>query len=110
MDSCDVHIVVHSEVKLFTITEGVFLYVGDVLIEVLNGMELNDLLHCGTEGRYDTDWLDTGSLELDRNGQLERMKPWLVERILGWSIETLETCWTCLFSLLSPFAPHRGGV
>ena len=31
------------------ITKGVFLCVGDVLIEVLYGMELNDLLHCGTK-------------------------------------------------------------
>ena len=50
-----------SEVKLFVITEGVFLCVGDVHIEVLYGMEQNDLLHCGTEGRYVNDRMDTGA-------------------------------------------------
>ena len=40
----------HSEVKLLMITEGVFLCVGGVHIEVLSCIELNDLLHCGTEG------------------------------------------------------------
>ena len=174
------------------ITEGVFLCVGDVLIEVLYGIEMNDLLHCGTEGRYVNDRWDT-ELEIAGTGQRwldlkVRMKPWLVERLLetlvstcsvsntgvllqladgksevswlmdlrsmvkrprvlgprelmtttrlthvvkrsqmvfrcwrmrcalvrctdsmlhhvrashGWSLETLETCWTCLFSLLS---------
>ena len=62
MDSCDVYIVMDSEVKLSMITEGVFLCVG--------GMELNDLLHCGTEGRYVNGPMDRGwrSLELDRDG------------------------------------------
>ena len=75
----------HSEVKLFSIIEGVFLCVGDVLIKVLYGIELNDLWHCGTEGRYVNDRLDTG-LEIDRTGQgwLDvklRTTPWLVERL-----------------------------
>ena len=50
----------HSEVKLLMITEGVFLCVGGVHIEVLCGIELNDLLHCGTEGWYVNDRLDMG--------------------------------------------------
>ena len=115
------------------ITEGVFLCVGEVHIEVLFGIAMNDLLHCGTEGRYVNDRMDTG-LQIAGTGQrwLDlklRMKPWLVERLLealvstcsvsntgvllrvadgkseasqlGWSLETLGTCWTCLFSLLS---------
>ena len=76
----------HSEVKLFMITEGVFLCVGGVLIEVLYGMELNDLLHCGTEGGSVNGPMDTG-LEIAGAGQrwLDlklRMNPWLVERLL----------------------------
>ena len=35
----------HSEVKLFMINEGMFLCVGDIHIQVLHGIELNDLLH-----------------------------------------------------------------
>ena len=65
---CDVYIVMDSEVKLFMITEGVFLCVGDVHIAVLYGMELNDLLHCGTEGRYANGRMDTG-LEIAGTGQ-----------------------------------------
>ena len=57
---CDVYIVMNSEVKLFMITDGVFLCLGDVHIEVLYGMELNDLLHCGTEGGYVNGRMDTG--------------------------------------------------
>ena len=57
---CDVYIVMDSEVKLFMITEGVFLCVGNVHIEVLYGMELNDLLHCGTDGKYVNGRMDTG--------------------------------------------------
>ena len=40
---------------------------GDVHIEVLYGMQLNDLLHCGTEGRYVGVRMDTG-LEIARIG------------------------------------------
>ena len=69
-DLVNVHIVTHFKVKLFMITEGVFLCVGDVLIEVLCGMELNDLLHCGTEGSTSrTGWTRSWrSLEMDRDG------------------------------------------
>ena len=89
---CDVYIVMDSEVKLFMITEGVFLCVGDVHIAVLYGMELNDLLHCGTEGRYANGRMDTG-LEIAGTGQrwLDlklRMKPWLVERLLETLVST----------------------
>ena len=92
MGFCDVYRVIHSEVKLFMITEGVFLCVGDVHIEVLYGMELNDLLHCGTEGRYVNGGMDTG-LEIAGTGQrwLDlklRMKPWLVERLLETMVST----------------------
>ena len=53
---------------MFSIIEGVFLCVDDVLI-VLCGIELNDLLHCGTEGRYVIGWTQGwSSLELDRDG------------------------------------------
>ena len=65
---CDVYIVMDSEVKLFMITEGFFLCVGNVHIEVLHGMELNDLLHCGTEGKYVNGRMDTG-LEIAGTGQ-----------------------------------------
>ena len=73
------YIVMDCEVKLFIITEGVFLCVGDVHNEVLFGMDLNDLLHCGTEGRYVNDRMDTG-LEIAGTGQRWsdlklRMKP-----------------------------------
>ena len=55
-------------------------------------MELNDLLHCGTEGRYVNDRLDTG-LEIAGTGQRWsdlklRMKPWLVERVLETLVST----------------------
>ena len=92
MDSCDVYIVMYSEVKLFMITEGVFLCVGDVHIEVFYGMELNDLLHCGTEGRYVNGRMDTG-LDIAGTGQrwLDlklRMKPCLVGRLLETLVST----------------------
>ena len=38
-----------SIAKLFLIIERVFLCEGDVFSEALYDMELNDLLHCGTE-------------------------------------------------------------
>ena len=81
-----------SEVKLFMITEDVCLCVGDVHIEVLYGMELNDLLHCGTEGRYANGRMDTG-LEIGGSGQRWsdlklQMKPWLVVRLLETSVST----------------------
>ena len=62
------YIVMHSEVKLFMITEGVFLCVGNVHIQVPYGMELNDLSHCGTEVRYVNGRMDTG-LEIAGSGQ-----------------------------------------
>ena len=64
------YIVMDSEVKLFMITEGVSLCVGDVHIEVLYGMELNDLLQCDTEGSMSMAGWTRGwrSLELDRDG------------------------------------------
>ena len=86
------YIVMDSEVKLFMITEGVFLCVGGVHIEVPHGMELNDLLRCGTEGRYVNDRLDTG---LKIAGTVQRwldlklrMKPRLVERLLETLVST----------------------
>ena len=87
-----VYIVMYSEVKLFMITEGVFLCVGDVHIEVLYGMGLNDLLHCGTEGRCVNGGMDTG-LEIAGTGQrwLDlklRMRPRLVERLLETLVST----------------------
>ena len=89
---CDLYIVMDSELKLFMITEGVFLCVGDVHIEVLYGVELNDLLHCGAEGRYVNGGMDTG-LKIAATGQrwLDlklRMKPWLVERLPETSVST----------------------
>ena len=89
---CDVHIVMDSELKLFLITEGVCLCVGDVHIEVLYGTELNDLLHGGTEGGYVNGRVDTG-LEIAGTGQrwLDlklRKKPWLVERLLETLVST----------------------
>ena len=63
-----------------------------VHIEVLYGMGLNDLLHCGTEGRCVNGRMDTG-LEIAGTGQrwLDlklRMRPWLVERLLETSAST----------------------
>ena len=69
-----------------------FSALGDVHIEVLYGMELNDLFLCGTESRYVNDRMDTG-LEIAGTRQRWsdpklRMKPWLVERILETSVST----------------------
>ena len=41
---------------------------GNVHIEVLHGMELNDLLRCGTEGKCVNGRMDTG-LEIAGTGQ-----------------------------------------
>ena len=61
----------HSEVKLFMITEGVFLCVGNVPIQVPYGMELNDLSHCGAALKLGTSmagWTrGWRSLDLDRD-------------------------------------------
>ena len=54
------YIVMVSEVKLFMIIEDACLCVGDVHIAVLYGMELNDLLHCGIEGKCVNGRMDTG--------------------------------------------------
>ena len=95
------YIVMDSEVKLFVITEGVFLCVGDVQIEVLYGMELNDFLHCGNDGRYVNGPIDTG-LEIDGTGQrwLDvklRMKPRLVERLQETLVSTCSVSKTGVF-------------
>ena len=55
-------------------------------------MVLNDILHCGTEGRYVNGRMDT-ELEIVGTGQrwLDlkfRMKPWLVERLLETLVST----------------------
>ena len=68
------YIVMHSEVKMFLITERVFLCVGDVHIDVLYGVELNDLLH-GTlkVGTSMIGWTrGWRSLELDRDCWISR--------------------------------------
>ena len=95
------YIVMDSEVKVFMITEGVILCVRNVHIEVLHGMELNDLLHCGTEGRYVNGRMDMG-LEIAATGQrwLDlklRMKPWLVTQDTGNVMD--------LFVLVGSFRP-----
>ena len=92
MDACDMYIVLDLKLKLFMIIEGVFLCVGDVHMEVHHGTELNDLLHCGTEGSYVNGWMDTG-LGIAGTGKrwLDlklRMKPWLVERLLETLVST----------------------
>ena len=77
------YIVMDSEVKLFTITEGVCLCVGDVHIEVLCDMEPNDLLHCGTEGKYVNGRMDTG-LEIAGTGQRWSDLNLRMKHNLGW--------------------------
>ena len=94
-----------SEVKLFMISEGVFLCVGDVHIEVHCGTELNDLLHCGIEGRHINGRMGTG-LEIAGTGQrwLElklRVKPWLVERLLETLVSTCSVSNTSVFPLVA---------
>ena len=84
---CDVYIVMDSEAKLFMITEGVFLYVGDVHIEVLYGMELNDLLHCGTEGGYVNGRMEK-RLEFAKMDRDVWISPCLVERLLETLVST----------------------
>ena len=55
-------------------------------------MELNDILHCGTEGRYANGRMDTG-LQIAGTGLrwLDfklRMKPWLAGRLLETLVST----------------------